>query len=234
MSIFKLPINEVAKDSKQSISVCMEFETLFDIPFGIIKTVREFYYDPAVFNYYWMHVDNYTLRTFLYERRYYNPLFTASVGMEFEDAEQLLKEMYEDNDVYKKILDRSPKIAMFEFAERITQSTDHLLNLTIICKNKIQQAIINKSFKNITTRVVPNFGIDLNDYDLIILERYDNMLKYSNIYRVENKAIWMPEFAYNMDKDKPDEPNLGISVFVTDVNKVSTYEPYNNFIKPVG
>lgn len=229
------PISESTKDGK-TIKCGIEFECLFDIPFGIMRLIRDKYYDPKIFNRYWMIADNYTLRCFLYERLLYNPIYESLIDKDYKYAESLLKEITNTDTIYNQVLDLSPKINMFELARMHSVINDKGVGsiCDIICKTNLQVKFIKKAIPNCKTRLVKNFNIDLSQYDLLILERYLNIMEYIKHCDIENKTIWIPEFWYNLDKAEHTKPDLGVSVVVADTNKVSTYEPYNNFIKPVG
>lgn len=234
--IVKIPIADT--DSRYSMSVCMEFETLFDIPFGIIRTIAASYNDPNVFDQHWMTYDNYTLRAVLYERDTYNPILAVMKNSDREEADSLLQEMQKYKDVYESILNRSPMTSIYQLLEQIyaikKSPNANIIDYTVICKNRYQEDFIKKQLGDKVHTTLGGFTADIHMYDLIILEQYEDILKYPNNKTRAGKTIWIPDFAYNMDTKNKENPSFEISALVGDLNKVCTYEPYINYIKPIG
>lgn len=231
----KIPLDKAGRH--YSTSVCIEFEAIYDTPFGIIRTINQCYNDPSVFLQRWMRYDNYTLRSVLYEREEYNPVLAAMINHDIQKADTILKDIYETPSAYKRVLDYSPIIAMGSFLHNImvVKSGEHgdVINYSVICKNNMQVEKLKSDFPGVSYSTE---GLDFNvhPYDLLILEKYENVLMYSKNKPIVAKQVWIPDFAYNMDLDKKDIPDLTISTLIGDVNKISTYEPYSNFNKPVG
>ena len=240
MPSVKIPINET--DHKYTQTMCIEFEALFDIPFGILRVIRRSYNDPGLFKQHWMTCDNYTLRALLYDRPVYNPILPAMIVKDQDEAKKLYEEMISNTDVYYKILENSPRIAMFNMLQSVdvirSRSNSSVLDYTIICKSKQQEEYV-KSFcllESPRTIIVPDFNINVNYYDLVIVEQYENILKYAKAVNkpVGGRTIWIPEFGFNMDTKETNKPSYYISLFLSEANKVCTYQPYINFTKPVG
>lgn len=220
-------------------NVCIEFEALFDIPFGILRMVRQKFNDPSIFEQYWMQADTYTLRCLLYERNYYNPIYAAMKDSEkdIESANEILSELMSPI-LYNTILSLSPPIAMYNMVSAmkdVKQTNTDILQYTVICKNDMQYNYLKEKLPNTKAIVTKKpFKFDLSPYHLIILERYENILRYCEDIMVSAKTIWIPEFWYNMDIEDRTMPSMEISILCGDINTILTYEPYNNFNKPVG
>ena len=233
--ILKIPIDKAGHH--YMVSVCIEFEALYDIPFGIIRTIQYHYNDPSVFLQRWMNYDNYTLRAVLYERDQYNPVLAAMIKPDIAKADTILQDIYRSSFVYKTVLKHSPLISMANFLHQLivlkSGNNGDILNYKVICKNEMQANKLKEDFRGVEYSL-NGFDFNVHPYDLIILEKYENILQYSKKKPVVGKQIWIPEFAYNMDQDQKDTPDLTISTLIGDVNKISTYEPYSNFNKPVG
>lgn len=241
MSTTKVPISEIVKtDGYHTSTICIEFEALFDIPFGIIQIIREKYFDPSVFESYWINADTYTLRCLLYEREEYNPIYAAmKTGIKDRDkANEILNDMNKDKSVYKMILDKSPAIAMFNILELIHgvfKNNPQMIEYVVLCKNRIQEKYIKSKIPDIITRIDnPPYTYRVEDYELIIVERYENMVRYAMNKGYKGHTIWIPKFYYNMELNDREMPSLGISTLIADLNIIQTYEPYNNFILPLG
>lgn len=232
----KIPINKAGHH--YSTSVCIEFEAIYDVPFGIIRTIRNTYNDPSIFNQRWMKYDNYTLRTVLYERTEYNPVLSAMINKDKAKADSILMDFYKIPKAHREVLDNSPFTNIASFLQNImvvkSGQYGDVISYIVICKNKTQVDKIKEDFPEVHTSC-DGLDFDVKLYDLIILEKFENILQYHKKHKsVMGKHIWMPEFAYNMDLQYTDRPDLAISTIIGDVNKISTYEPYSNFIKPVG
>lgn len=220
-------------------NVCIEFEALFDIPFGIMRTIRDKFNDPSVFEQYWTQADTYTLRCLLYEREIYNPIY-AAMKEDIKDRKYADK-IYDDlhsEDFYNVVLNNSPPINMYNIVsamDGVRKANGEMLYYTVICKNNIQADFLISKLPNIEYKITSKpFDFDVSTYNLIILERYENIIRYCKKRMVQGKVIWIPEFWYNMDTKDRTIPSMEISIFCGDVNIVQVYEPYNNFNKPLG
>lgn len=221
-------------------SVAIEFRALFDIPFGIIREILYEFNDPNVFDQIWMRYDNYTLRSMLYEREHYNPIRSIMLNEDNDSADDLYNQFMENPEYYNKILQLSPITAIYPIIKNIVaiKNSDNgdMVDYIIICNNPVEDKFIKQSLGtniNVTTR---GFKTDLQIYNMIILERYENLLEYKNSQTLQEKVIWVPDFAYNMSKTRDHKivPKVEVSTFVGIGNNICTYEPYINYIKPVG
>lgn len=233
----KIPVNKAGHH--YSTSVCIEFEAVYDVAFGIIRTIQKEYNDPSVFNQRWMNYDNYTLRSMLYERSEYNPILAAMINKDKTKADEILLDMYKSARVHKQVLSESPKTSIASFLKQILMlkygNYGDIVNYIVICKNKTQAEKLDKDFNMKVHSSIDGLDFDVTPYDLIILDRYEDILTYSTHGKpIMGKYIWIPEFTYNMDRVHSDQPDMNISVLIGDINKIYTYEPYNNYKKPVG
>lgn len=228
-------------DKLYTESVVIEFEALYDIPYGIIRTIRDFYYDPEVFKENWMKADVYNLRCLLYDRKIYDPILPALIDKDKSLSKDLYNQLMMNKIEFNKIMSRSPKTAMYDVVDNlgsISEEHANITTVTILCKDKISYDWVKKNSKLKSVRfvLVDEFKHNLNQYSLIILEQYEDIVKYTTARneRIEGRTIWIPDYQYNMDLEDPSRPSTEISIFVAEFNKVATYTPYRNFIKPVG
>lgn len=241
MSVTKVPISEVVKtDGYHTSTICIEFEALFDIPFGIMQVIREKYFDPSVFERCRNRIDNYTLRCLLYEREDYNPIYVA-MNQEVKDrdkAQEIYKDMYDDKEVYKEVLDKSPPIAMIntiKLIQSVYTKNPEMIDYIVLCKDRLQQKHIKQYIPDVITRIDnPPYTYRIEDYSLMVLERYENIVRYTMNKGYKGHTIWIPKFYYNMELSDREIPSLEVSSLIADLNIVQTYEPYNNFTKPLG
>lgn len=235
----KIHINETGKVYTQSVVV--EFEAIFDIPFGIIRTIGKYYYDPEVFKKHWMTFDNYTLRSVLYDRPKYDPILPALIVKDETVSKNLYEQFMTDKEAFFRVMENSPYTSIWSFVLSVDQISDknpNMTSCTIICKNQLQADWLShlNLLTGVRVMVVSDYKINLNHYDLIVLEQYENILKYATTIGkpIAGRTIWIPEFGFNMDIKETNKPSYDISLFVAESNKVSTYEPYNNYTKPLG
>ena len=235
----RVHINETGKQYTQSIVV--EFEAIYDIPFGILRHIREKYNDPDIFKKTWMEFDNYTLRSVLYERPTYDPILPALVIKDRNVSSDIYNQIISNSEAYRRVLELSPATSIHKFLISVNEIADKnglMLSYTILCKNQIQMDYLKKDpvLSNSIKILVPDYNFNLNHYDLLIVEQYENIIKYgvASHKPVAGRTIWIPEFAYNMDQKETNKPNYNVSVFVVNQNKVNTYEPYLNYTKPLG
>ena len=100
-----------------------DFNTLFDIDFGIMSLIGSEYLDSSIFNMEWFkqHSTNRSMVKALYERVDSNPLIQSSLpGIDNKELDELYKSFIDDKEIYSKILNKSMPTELYNLFETYT------------------------------------------------------------------------------------------------------------------
>ena len=85
-----------------------------------------------------------------------------------------------------------------------------MANITFLSFNEIQTDILKKVFNNeIFIQLIKSYeDVDVKDYDIVFLKRFDNSLKIKNL---KGKYIYILDYTFNYeDKEENKTPILNI------------------------
>lgn len=210
--------------------ILIEFDALYDIAYGIIKYIKGHMNDTDVFDQNVIMANNLSLMNMLHSRRDFNPLYLAlndSYTEDEEEVESLYKEILTKR--YEEVLKLSPKTSVMGLA-KLYSSVEGFSSISIISNKSIEEQFINE-LEDSSTIVYTGFDTDVNDYDVLIVNDYTNVLKYHLRNPIGGKEIIMFDCNYNMEPGREDDnmPLLSVTGLVSDINIIKTVCPYAKF-----
>lgn len=209
--------------------IVVEFDALYDLAFGVIKYIKNYANDVNVFDQNVINANGITLLNMLHSRRDYNPLYTALKEEYTSDAEEV-QNLYDDimKNRYKEVLQNSIKTDIFGLI-KLYCSVDWLASIDILCNKSIEEQFISEIIDSCNI-IYTGFETDINEYDVLIVNDYTNVLKYYMNNPIRGKEIILFDNTYNMEPDRDDGmPLMKVSGFVSDVNRIKTICPYAKF-----
>lgn len=216
--------------TKYGNNILAEFDSLIDVNYGVLRLVQIKYNNEEYIKKHILDADSYVLRCLLLQRKDYNPLYIALKDEYIDNAEDLYNEIIENE--YKDVLKYTIPNSLFELMKMYRQ-TDGVINVTVLCKNEIQEQYIKQLNKDMPVFVGNYEDINTDKYDSYFVDYYPNILKFGN-KEFEAKSIFIPKYAYNLDKGVAGEdvPIIPVSGLIADVNKVYIISPFSDFETP--
>lgn len=200
-------------------NILVDFNLLIDIDFGLIKLIKEEYSDNDF-------IDNIILRMRdkviigqLIDRQDKNPL-SIVLKKEYRDSmDSLYKEFIENE--YNSILKYSVCTSLLDLM--ITYTETSTCTITVICKNKLEEQIINKY--KLKTILCNDFSeIDIKEFDSIYIKDYSKITEFKGL---KAKNIFIAKYKFNLEEDIY-TPLNDISILVADINIVSVIDVYES------
>lgn len=207
--------------SDYSTNILADFESLYDINFGIVKMIKE-KFNSKELNQNILNADNYFLRYSIYT-------------METNDVCNLInmdRDTYDDiignRKNYLRALELSPKTVILELLE-MYMKTDGVINVHIFCKNILQKHFI-KSYNHNIPIIMKAEDIKISSFDVYYINEYKSLLDCDGVYN--GKEIIIPNYWFNLEPPEFNKPNLAVSIIMSATNKIKTICPYKNFVLP--
>lgn len=183
--------------------ICVPFDMIYFLDFGILKVLKEKYFDDRYFESYIYENTDERITYELLSRSNKNPLSIITKENYKDKIDSLYKELLETE--YENIIKNSPTTRIKDMI--ITgKKMMNLLQATIVCKNELEEQIIknDKDFKRINIDSKYDYkGCDTVFYNDIfdILNNIQNIggknvivsnVKY-NLRSYDNKTLTIPE-----------------------------------------
>lgn len=193
------------------INSLIPFDMLIDIDLGLIRLIREKFYDPNVFLTGILDSDEESIKYYLLTRPVRNPLY---IIMKDDSNTKLMDSLYNQfiEQEYDKILELSPTTGIFELP--IASSTvPHAVKFSILCNSKKELDEYMKREGNITNAIIESdlSKVNIDNFDNIYIKNYEDIKKYNNLKR---KNIYIGDYLFNKTKD----PSTGKYVPLVDIS----------------
>lgn len=203
---------------KEYNSILANFEFLVDLDLAMYRLIKDKYKDtPFVDKEFINEKDQNVVVYRLLNRQPINPLEiilpeydTLSMYYELQDKH------YEELLSYATVYDTFPLLITF-----LNEASS--IEITVRCKNKIEENFIKKLNKRLNTVIIPERkAVNLNDYSIIYEKYYANLIQYRNL---DGKHIYIAAARFNMEPDQ-DYPNIVLSKLFSDVNIIHLMDLY--------
>jgi hypothetical protein len=80
-------------------------------------------------------------------------------------------------------------------------NADKSINVTILCRNKFQQKVVNTCDSEFNTIIVPKNKVDLSTYNVLWVKYIDSLLQY----KMQGNVIYLHQARYNYEEYEIDD-----------------------------
>lgn len=207
------------------ISPLITFDCIFDTDFGLLKLIRNEYFDKKVFSFDFFFQNDKTkdMITSLYLRSEKNPL-SLCINSEYKkEADNLYEEFMKDK--YDKIVEYSMPTEIYNLIEALNLSGES--NPTILYSRKEELSILNSHnvTKN-TQKISINEITDVEPFNQFYFKDIDNQyLDYLAKY-IRSDSVYFGYYNYNME-DGNIKVNKNVSILSINRNSIYLIDIYN-------
>lgn len=200
-------------------NILIDFNLLIDTDYGLIKLIKTEYYENEFIDILLTKMRDKIILGELVSRKDKNPLYIALKKDYKDSADSLYKEFIESE--YDSILKYSISTSLLELI--LTYIETNSCTVTVICKNKSEEQIINKyKLKSIISDNYAN--IDVSEFDSIYIKDYREVLQFKAL---KAKNIFIGNYRFNLEEDNY-TPIKDVSLLVADINIISVIDVYNS------
>ena len=207
-----------------NLKILVTFDSLVDTDYGIIKTLKDEYIKAKYINSeLLLSLDDKNIFDFLTSRNQENIMSCVLNTLYKNSADKVYNELIESE--YNKIITRSSITNINILSQQYSKSG--LIDVVVICKNKMEEQFIKSQIKNLNTVVCSDYSmIDLSDYGSIFVKSCKSLLEFSDI---NGKVIYLSNYNINIESDllKDIVKNNQVEIKVVDVYNIDD----NNKIK---
>lgn len=153
--------------------ILIDFDMIFDIDVGIIRTIDEKYCDESIFYKEVTNLDDELLQGLLYRRTMVNPLQVAFIDESMTEEmdsiyDQLLMNEFED------IVLNSTPTAIYDIIQNFINGSNGTVIPTILCRNYFQRKIAIQMFSEYDYG--KDYKVVLNQNDIIKLSGFSDLM----------------------------------------------------------
>lgn len=213
-----------------TLTPIIPFSLIVDTDYGLMQLIKEKYYDKSVFTSILEESSKEEIIYFLYSRKNINPLSEFV----FEEIDQdtidsLYNEFIEKE--YINILKRSNTTDFYELV-KLFNNSDGAINPIILCKNELEESVINKLSKieeinpPLSTLIGDYNDINISAYDPIYFKYYIDSIKVLD--KLNGKNLYIANYEFNFMYTEENERILlpDISILLLDHNLAKTIDIY--------
>lgn len=188
----------------------IEMDAVIDLDIGIAHLINSEYNNPEFVNTKMLGLSDWDYKTLLLNRRFENPLRMFVQSAYWGDIDDLRSQMFNDPDVYDRILKASPTTGIFTIINEVLKTGAPSFKVTILCHTQQEAIHIRKLF--------PDGGIDIavsddefhkefdvSDYDTIFVK---NIFTPMNFKSFVGKNLYVCIYRFNLDEENFEAPNI--------------------------
>lgn len=198
-------------------NILVDFDLLIDTDFGLLQLIKKEYHDNDFIDTIILKMKDKILLSELLDRKDKNPLSIAFKKQYVDNIDSLYDEFMKNE--YESILKYSISTSLLDLMLTYAQSNSCMI--TVICKNKLEEQIINKF--NIKSIISSFDKVNIDDFDSIYIKDYTKVLSFK---RLKAKNIFIGNYKFNLEDDCM--PLEDISILIADINIVSIIDVYNS------
>ena len=211
---------------KTSNSVLIPFDCIINLDFGIIKTLKQKYNNPKfflpkIFN---NNDDFFRYSTISNENASIVDFYLRDEHR--DKANTIERQLFERE--YSQILENSEPTSILILAKHFMM-VDGAINVTILCKNELEQQYINRIDNNLKGTIDDLYNMDLSIYDSIFFKNITDIARLN----LEGKNLYVLGYKSNFEDDFKTLLK-SITDSVGDINIFYTVDVYQDLQKPVG
>lgn len=187
---------------KSSSRILIDFDMIFDLDVGIIRTIDEKYCDESIFIKEITSLDDELLEGTLKKRTMVNPL---QIAFDDESKTELMDNIYDKimEEDYESVVNNSTLTAIYDVIESFILS-ESIVYPTILCRNYYQRKIAIELFSEY--KFGESFNIVLNQNDVIKISGYtDLMIKdirsIAKFEGIDGMNVYIADLMMNVDQE---------------------------------
>lgn len=207
-------------------SILVDFDSLIDTDLGLLRLIKNEYNNPKYLDSDYLNNVEYNVLVYsLVKRENENPLTLVVKDNYIDSIEELRNQFFRDD--YKKILKQSGETNLVSLIKQYIYSNQ--IDVTVLCKNKEEEAIIKNIYDKIKIIVENNYSnISIDKYDCLFFKRAKDLLKLKN---VKVKNIYICNYNFNLQKNSDKLIDLeGLE----EVNEIYIIDAYDTNINALG
>lgn len=207
-------------------NILVDFDSLIDTDLGLLRLIKNEYNNPKYLDSDYLNNVEYNVLVYsLVKRENENPLTLVVKDNYIDSIEELRNQFFRDD--YKKILKQSGETNLVSLIKQYIYSNQ--IDVTVLCKNKEEEAIIKNIYDKIKIIVENNYSnISIDKYDCLFFKRAKDLLKLKN---VKVKNIYICNYNFNLQKNSDKLIDLeGLE----EVNEIYIIDAYDTNINALG
>lgn len=182
---------------KKDNSLLVEFDFIIDLDLAMFKMIQNKYGNSPYVDKNPISIrDEKEIVSMLLNRKHINPM---EILMPEVDTTKLYFQFMDDENLYKELLSYAKAYDTFALMITFLKEASSV-DITILCKNKLEENFIRSLNPALNTIIVPNkFDVPLNNYTALYLKYFVSATNYRN---VAGKHIYIPAAKFNMEEDR--------------------------------
>ena len=181
-----------------NLKVLILFDTLVDTDYGLFKVFKKEYSKNEYVNKLLIDSINDTnIFDFLNSRKEENILNILLKDIYRNSSNKIYNEIMTTN--YIKVLEESSVTNVNTLMNNYLASG--LVDITILCKNKIEEQTVKSKIKNINTITSNDFSmIDISEFGSIFVKNIKDLIQFKKY--LDGKQIYLSNYPFNFEMDK--------------------------------
>ena len=211
-----------------------DFQSIFDIDFGIMSLISDKYLDTGIFDKEWF-ANNSTRRKMLkvlYERIDKNPLIEPSLVEDRSEIDELYNSFFEDEEIYNDILHRAMPTELYNVIDYAISSVEDDIEVTIVCNNTLEIELLK--LYEVTSKINKVYLLsDINKQTNTFKNKYTQIyVKYADSSILDfidktgtyTSTVYLADYKFNSNIMKDSSV---ITSILMEGNNVTTIDLYN-------
>ena len=181
-----------------NLKVLILFDTLVDTDYGLFKVFKKEYSKNEYVNKLLINSINDTnIFDFLNSRKEENILNILLKDIYRNSSNKIYNEIMTTN--YIKVLEESSVTNVNTLMNNYIASG--LVDITILCKNKIEEQTVKSKIKNINTITSNDFSmIDISEFGSIFVKNIKDLIQFKKY--LDGKQVYLSNYPFNFEMDK--------------------------------
>lgn len=181
-----------------NLKVLILFDTLVDTDYGLFKVFKKEYSKNEYVNKLLINSINDTnIFDFLNSRKEENILNILLKDIYRNSSNKIYNEIMTTN--YIKVLEESSVTNINTLMNNYLASG--LVDITILCKNKIEEQTVKSKIKNVNTITSNDFSmIDISEFGSIFVKNIKDLIQFKKY--LDGKQVYLSNYPFNFEMDK--------------------------------
>lgn len=163
------------------------FDMLYNKDYAVLKTLQENYYDARYMrDFSTQSIEDYEVM--ITNRNERNPLYVCLFNDYLDSADSLYQELLQDDKLYHNLI-LAEKIASLCYMSQKSS----VVELTVLCKNKLEQEIVKNMFGYNT---ILEEELSTIEFDSMVINYKEDIIKWQDLLSV--KTVYLAQTKYNL------------------------------------